>query len=160
MYSQTPASSRHPPLPVVAAVLCGIAPIRLAGRVEVVDVLKQSAASGGSRRSMQSLNAMVALQFAVSTTLLVAAGMLVRTYMHAQWSRPNFETTGLIAATLDLGQLQIERSVGIRMYQTVLDRLSTVPGLTDVSLTRDVPPRSSTTVSSLCGCGLPHCVNE
>ena len=32
----------------VAAALCGIAPIRLAGRVDVVDVIKQSAASGRS----------------------------------------------------------------------------------------------------------------
>jgi hypothetical protein len=32
----------------VAAVLCAIAPIRLAGRVDVVDVIKRSAASGRS----------------------------------------------------------------------------------------------------------------
>jgi predicted permease len=131
----------------VAAALCAIAPIRLAGRVDVADVIKQSAASGRSRRSMRSLNAMVVVQFAVSTTLLVAAGMLVRTYMHAQSSRPNFETTGLVAATLDLDQLRIDRAAGIRMYQMLIERLSAVPGVTGVTLTRDVPARSSTTVA-------------
>ena len=131
----------------VAAALCGIAPIRLAGRVDVVDVIKQSAASGRSRRSMRSLNAMVVVQFAVSTTLLVAAGMLVRTYMHAQSSRPNFETTGLVAATLDLDQLHIDRTAGIRMYQMLIERLSAVSGVTGVTLTRDLPSRSSTTVA-------------
>ena len=131
----------------VAAALCGIAPIRLAGRVDVVDVIKQSAASGRSRRSTRSLNAMVVVQFAVSTTLLVAAGMLVRTYMHAQSSRPNFETTGLVAATLDLDQLHIDRTAGVRMYQMLIERLSAVSGVTGVTLTRDLPSRSSTTVA-------------
>ena len=131
----------------VAAALCGIAPIRLAGRVDVVDVIKQSAASGRSRRSMRSLNAMVVVQFAVSTTLLVAAGMLVRTYMHVQSSRPNFETTGLVAATLDLDQLHIDRTAGVRMYQMLIERLSAVSGVTGITLTRDLPSRSSTTVA-------------
>ena len=144
----------------VAAALCGIAPIRLAGRVDVVDVIKQSAASGRSRRSMRSLNAMVVVQFAVSTTLLVAAGMLVRTYMHAQSSRPNFETTGLVAATLDLDQLHIDRTAGIRMYQMLIERLSAVSGVTGVTLTRDLPSRSSTDRGCLLRCGLPHCFNE
>ena len=96
---------------------------------------------------MRSLNAMVVVQFAVSTTLLVAAGMLVRTYMHAQSSRPNFETTGLVAATLDLDQLHIDRTAGVRMYQMLIERLSAVSGVTGVTLTRDLPSRSSTTVA-------------
>jgi ABC-type lipoprotein release transport system permease subunit len=58
--------------------LCGIAPIRFAGRVDVVEVIKQSAAKGRSRESMRALNGLVVVQFAVSTALLVSAGVLVR----------------------------------------------------------------------------------
>ncbi|MPY87054.1 MAG: FtsX-like permease family protein [Luteitalea sp.] len=132
-----------------AAVLCGIAPIRFAGRVDVVDVLKQSAAKGRSRGSMRTLNAMVVMQFAVSTTLLVAAGMLVRSYMNAQSVHPRFDTAGLVASTLDVDHVGLDRAAGIRLYQTVIERLSALPGVTDVSLTRDVPLRPSQTVTVL-----------
>jgi predicted permease len=132
-----------------AAVLCGIAPVRFAGRVDVVDVIKQSAAKGRSLQSMRTLNAVVVAQFAVSTTLLVAAGALVRSYVTAQSTRPAFDTSGLVASALDLDQLQLDRAAGIRLYQTVIERLSALPGVTDTSLTRDLPLRPGRTVTVL-----------
>lgn len=125
----------------VAAILCGIAPIRLSRRVDVIDVLKQSAARGRSRESMRALHATVVVQFAVSTTLLVAAGMLVRTYVTTQATRPNFATTNLISSTLDVGQVGLDRAAGIRLYDDVVERLSALPGVTDISLTRNIPLR-------------------
>ena len=122
-----------------AAVLCGIAPIRSAGRVDVVEVLKQSAANGRSRESMRTLNVMVVLQFAVSTTLLVGAGMLVRGYITAQTTTANFETAGLIAATFDVDQIQLDRATGIRLYESLMERVSMLPGVSDVGLTREAP---------------------
>jgi putative ABC transport system permease protein len=130
----------------LAAVLCGVAPIRYAGRVDVLDVLKQSSAKGRSRQSQRTLNAMVVMQFAVSTTLLVVAGMLVRSYVGAQSTQPGFDTTGVIATTLDVGQVGLERGAGISLYQQVMERLSALPGVNDVSLTRDLPFGSGRTV--------------
>ena len=123
----------------LAAVSGGVAPIRYAGRVDVLDVLKQSSAKGRSRQSRRTLNAMVVMQFAVSTTLLVVAGMLVRSYLSAQSTQPRFDTTGVIATTLDVGQLGLDRAAGVSLYQHVMERLSALPGATEVSLTRDLP---------------------
>jgi predicted permease len=122
-----------------AVVLCGIAPIRYAARVDVVDLLKHSAAKGRSRQSRHTLNTVVAIQFAVSTTLLVGAGMLVRAYVNAQSAQPVFEATDLVATTIDVDQIGIDRVAGARLFQEVMERLSAIPGTTDVSLTRDVP---------------------
>ncbi len=122
-----------------AAVLCGIAPIRSAGRVDVMEVLKQSAAHGRARKSMRTLNVMVVVQFAVSTTLLVAAGMLVRSYVAAQTTEIRVETSGLIASALDVGQARLERADGIRLYQSLLERLSNLQGVREVGLTRETP---------------------
>jgi predicted permease len=134
-----------------AAVLCGIAPIRFAGRVDVVDVLKQSAAKGRSRESMRTLNTTVVMQFAVSTALLVAAGMLARAYVTAQSTHAAFDTAGLIASTLDVDQVRLDRPAGIRLYQSAMERLSTLPGVVDVGLTRDAPfaPGSGRTTTVL-----------
>lgn len=130
----------------LAAVLCGVAPIRYAGRVGVADVLKENAAKGGSRQSRRTLNAMVVMQFAVSTTLLVVAGTLVRSYLGTQSTQPRYDTTGVIATTLDVGQLGLARAPGISLYQQVVERLSVLPGVAAVALTRDLPLGSGRTV--------------
>jgi len=132
---------------LVSAVACGIAPIRHAARVDVVDLLKQSAAKGGSRESRRTLNAMVVGQFAVSTMLLVGAGMLVRTYINAESAQPDYDTTGIVATTIDADQINLDRPAGVRLYQDVMERLSALPGVTDVSLTRDLPPGHGRTVT-------------
>jgi putative ABC transport system permease protein len=125
----------------LSAVLCGIAPIRVAQRVDVADLLKQSASKGRSRASLRTLNAIVVMQFAVSATLLVAAGLLVRTYLIAQSEQPAFNASGLVASTLDVDQVQLDRAAGIRLYQTIVERLSALPGVTEVALTREMPFR-------------------
>jgi predicted permease len=130
----------------LTAVLCGVAPVRYAGRVDVLDVLEQSPAKGRARQSRRTLNAMVVMQFAVSTTLLVVAGMLVRSYAGAQSTQQTFDATGVIATTLDVGQAGLDRAAGISLYKQVTERLSTLPGVTGVSLTRDLPLGSVRTV--------------
>jgi ABC-type antimicrobial peptide transport system permease subunit len=136
-----------------AAILCGIAPIRYAVRVDVLDVLKQSAARGRSRQSRRTLNAMVALQFAVSTALLAGAGMLLRAYVTSSAAQPGFDTRGLIVASLDVDQLGIDPARHAALYDTVLERLSSLPGVTSASLTRDLPRASSSGSGSGSGSG-------
>jgi putative ABC transport system permease protein len=130
-----------------AAVLCGIAPIRLARRVDVVDAMKESSARGGSRASKRTLDTMVAMQFAVSTMLLVGAATLIRTYATSQSIRPGFDMRGLVAASLDLNQVQLDAASGQRLYETVLERLSALPGVSGLGLTTVVPPASGTGVT-------------
>ena len=71
----------------------------------------------------------------------------MRSYVAAQSTQPTFDTTGVIATTLDVGQVGLERAAGISLYQQVMERLSAVPGVTDVSLTRDLPLGSGRTVN-------------
>ncbi len=123
----------------IAATLCGVAPIRHAWRVDVLDVLNRSASRSRSARSRRTLHTTVALQFAVSTTLLVAAGGLIRTYLDAASPRAGFNPAGLIAASLDADQIQLDRAAGIRLYDAIVNRLAAIPGVTRLALTRDLP---------------------
>ncbi len=124
---------------LLSAVFSGVAPIRHAARVDVVNLLKQSAAKGGSRESRRALNIMVVIQFAVSTVLLVGAGIFVTTYLNAESVQSDYETTGVIATTIDADQINLDRPGGVRLYEDVMERLSALPGVTDVSLTGDLP---------------------
>jgi predicted permease len=129
-----------------AAVICGIAPIRFAGRVNVVEVVKESSSGGTSRGSKRTFNAIVATQFAVSTMLLVGAGTLVRTYANAQAVQPSFDTDGLISASFDLDQLQLDAPAGRRVYDEIVAQVSALPGVTGAALTATVPPGSGRSV--------------
>ena len=133
----------------VATLLCGIAPIRHAVRVDVLAALTEAAARGRSRASSRTLNAMVVIQFAVSTALLVSAGTLVRTYADAASARTGFNTSGVIATTLDLNQTGMDQAAGIRFFQRVVERLSALPSVTGVGLTSQPPLAAGTTVSVL-----------
>jgi putative ABC transport system permease protein len=124
---------------VLAAVFCGVAPIRHAARVNVVDLLKQAAAKGGSRESRRTLSATVVVQFAVSTMLLIGAGMLVRPYLNAQSTQSVVQPSGLLAASIDADQINPDRPAGVRLYGEIIERLSARPGITDVALTQDLP---------------------
>jgi predicted permease len=132
-----------------AAVICGIAPIRFAGRVNVVDVVKESSPGGTSRGSKRTFNAIVATQFAVSTMLLVGAGTLVRTYANAQGVHPSFDTDGLISASLDLDQLELDAPAGRRVYDEIVAQVAALPGVTGTALTATVPPGSGRSVRVL-----------
>lgn len=122
----------------LAAALSGIVPIRHSARVDLLSVANRSAANlrGGSNRT---LNAIVVLQFAVSAILLAIAGMLVSAYQKAELARPGFETHDVLATTLDLNQIHLDKAAGVRLYRDLTDRLSRLPGVAHVSLTRDLP---------------------
>jgi predicted permease len=135
-------------------VLCAIAPLRLAGRVSRRDSLKR-AADPRSAASARALNTLVVVQFAVSTTLLAAAAMLIRTYVEGQAPEPAFDTRGLMAATLDTHQIAVDRSATERLTLTAVERLSRIGGVSSVGLTRDLPIRSSRTVTIVGGADGP-----
>jgi predicted permease len=124
---------------IVVAALFGLAPARYASRTDVVDALKS--AGGGGRRpgTVRALRAIVIGQLAVSTTLLVGAGLLVRSYLNTLAVAPGIETRGLVAVSLDVDQLGIDASHGRRVYDEIVRRLSTLPGVEGVSLVRERP---------------------
>ncbi len=63
-----------------------------------------------------------------------------------QSTQPRYDTTGVVATTLDVNQLGLARAPGISLYQQVVERLSVLPGVASVALTRDLPLGSGRTV--------------
>ena len=100
----------------VVAALFGLAVARSASRTDVVDSLKASGGSGRRPATMRALRTIVVGQIAVSTTLLVAAGLLVRTYLNTLAVDPGIETRHLLAVSLDLDQLGLDAPAGRLLY--------------------------------------------
>ena len=128
---------------LVVAVLFGLVPARLASRVDVIDALRASPGSGRRPGAARALNAIVVGQIAVSTTLLVMAGLLVRTYVNTLGVDPGIETHDRLLVSLDVDQLGIDESAGRRLYEEIQRRVSALPGVEAVSLTRERPVTAS-----------------
>lgn len=124
---------------VLAAFLFGIAPLRtsLAGGTGLV--LKSSSAVtnqsvGGSR----SARIVIALQMAFCLSLLVGAGLLVRTLRNLQNTPLGLHTQGLVVFGINPQQMH-SLDEGVAFYQLLLSHLRALPGVEAVSLAENRP---------------------
>jgi predicted permease len=128
---------------VVAALgvglLFGLAPARVAARTDVVDALKTAGGAGRAPAATRGLRAIVIGQIAVSTTMLVAAGLLTRTYLNTLAVSPGIRTQDVSAVSLDVGQIAAEPAEGRRVLDEVLTRAARVPGVMRAALAQDRP---------------------
>ena len=127
----------------IVAALFGLAPARHALRTDVVDALRGSAGAGRRPAAVRALMVIVVGQVAVSTTLLVGAGLLVRTYLNMLAIEPGIETRQLLTVSLDLDQVGIGAAEGRRVYEGILQRVSSLAPVDAAALTRDRPLRLS-----------------
>jgi predicted permease len=118
------------------AVALSAVPARYATRVNLIDVLKSSGTGSGQPSTTRTLTMIVGMQIALSTILLVGAGLLVRTYLNAERVDPVFRSHGVATATLDLNQLG-DRIDGRRFSEELLARAAALPGVECASLARE-----------------------
>jgi len=122
-------------LALLVSVLFSLAPALQFRRPNVIDALKQQATTitGGAylRR------ATVATQIGVSLLLLVGAGLFVRTLHNLENADIGFPTDHLVTFTVDPGLSGYNASRARALYQQVLDKLATLPGVRSAAGTTD-----------------------
>ncbi len=113
---------------VVAGLLCGLFPALRASRLNLVIALKEggSAASGGRHRSRLQ-QAFVVAQVAVSLTLLVVAGLLLRSLQNSVAFNLGFKTDNLLLARFDLRRHGYSEEQGRAFYRQLIERLKSLP---------------------------------
>ena len=122
---------------IVVALIFGLAPLRSAIRVPIGLALKASNATayqdrGGSR----SGQLVVALQMSMCLVLLVGAGLLVRTLRNLENLNLGLRPTGLLVFGLTPQQQIHNDAEAVRFYQSLLERMRTLPGVEAVTLLR------------------------
>ncbi|MEZ5285758.1 MAG: ABC transporter permease [Vicinamibacterales bacterium] len=125
---------------VVTGVLFGTLPA-LGTRVNLTTALKQGglqAGDGSGRRRVQS--ALIVAQVAVSVVLLVGAGLLLASFLRLQRVDAGYRADGVLSAQVygnfsRYGNIDALR----RLYQPVLDRVETQPGVVAAAITNAVP---------------------
>ncbi len=131
------------------AVLFGIFPAFRSSRVDVVTAMKQStweASLGGSDRLRSVL---VVSELALSVMLLIGAGLLIKSLWQLERVDPGFNPANVLGMRISVPTSQYpsprERAV---LYQQMVDRVRTIPGVEDAAATNDLPFSGSRTTTS------------
>ena len=130
---------------VVAAVVTGVVPALRAPVANVLDALRQSQRGAvGSRREDRMRRGLVAIEVALSLTLLVGAGLLVRSLLHVMSTERGFETEQRLLATVSIPSTYPEpRREDI--VRAILGRIEALPDVASVAAVSGRPLSSGST---------------
>jgi putative ABC transport system permease protein len=129
-------------LTLLTALLFGTLPALRGSRLALDDAIKAGPrGSTGSVRHQRLRNAFVVAQLALSLMLLVAGGLLARTFIGLTHVDPGFEPKGLVAVDLSLPRWKYPKPDSQwAFYRTAVERLRAIPGVEAVTLAGGMPP--------------------
>ncbi|MFN7942926.1 MAG: ABC transporter permease [Thermoanaerobaculia bacterium] len=121
--------------------LFGLAPTLALSRDQLARELVESGlrATGGRGRQ-RARRTLVTAQVALSTTLLLGAGLLLRTFFHLQGVSPGFDRVGVLTLHLSPDERMVANgTVGATLLAPMLDRLSALPGVESAGVVSLLP---------------------
>jgi putative ABC transport system permease protein len=131
---------------LATGILFGLAPALVAARTDLVESLKESgqkSATGAAHPRLR--NALVVAQVALALMLIVASGLLIRTFHQLLASDAGFRPDHVLAFELSLPSTKYpDREVIARFYQQVLPLLRAVPGVESAGITEAIPMGGAT----------------
>jgi len=117
-------------LSLLTSLVFGSVPAWRASRPSFQDGLRESASAGGSRGTRRLRTALVVAEVALSALLLVAAGLLVRSYGGLQRVDPGFRPRGVVTMALTLPEYKYgEASQRLQFYDRALENVGRLPGV-------------------------------
>jgi predicted permease len=126
---------------LVTGLLFGLAPAVGATRMNMVEALKEGGQrSGGSMTAPRIRNALLIAQVAMALVLVIAAGLLVRTFYSMLRSDAGFDVARVVTFEVPLPTPKYaDTGRMVQLYQQVLLRLQSVPGVRSAGLASVVP---------------------
>jgi predicted permease len=144
---------------LMTALLCGLLPALELSLRDPGDALKEGGRSSSSgRRQRRILASLVTAQFALAVILLVAGGLLVRSFARLMAVDPGFRAEQVLTIPTSLPRTAYPTGSDIRtFYARLLERVESLPGVTAVggstflplsvrerrAFTIEVPPAAS-----------------
>ena len=124
---------------LVTGVLFGLAPAWHASRAEVITALKDEAGRGAGATGRRLRSALVVMQVAVCLTLLVGAGLFMRSLAAVQRIDPGFVPERQLSAAVELPANVYTPDSGGQFYDQVLAGITALPGVESAAFSRRLP---------------------
>jgi len=147
-------------LAVGTGLVAGVAPALQIARRDLSGTLKDGGRGTARSGSHHLQNALVAAQVAVTTVLLVAAGLFLRSLWEAHDVDLGIDPEGVLLVSMDPGLVGYEEPEADSVYQRVVDRVAGLPGVRSVSYSSFVPMSGNASVSEITVEGRPTAPEE
>jgi putative ABC transport system permease protein len=131
---------------ILTGVLFGLAPALHVSRTNVNDLLKEGGRGGGTgARARRFSGLIVVAEVAVTIVLLVAAGLMVRSYLKLQTMELGFDSRNLFAGVIMLAEPRWKApETRVRFEEALLERVRHVPGVSAATVASSLPLADST----------------
>jgi predicted permease len=128
---------------VLTALFFGVVPMIAGVRRELTDVLREGARSSGGRQQHRLQAGLVVTSVAFAFVLLVASGLLIRSFSNLMSAESGIHALNVLSLEVALPHVGYNQAPRVRsFYQTVHDRLLTIPGVKAGVVTTDLPLRA------------------
>jgi putative ABC transport system permease protein len=146
-------------LALAVSVLFSLAPVLQFWRPNAIEALKQqsNAVTGGPLRLRR---ASVIAQISVSLLLLAGAGLFVRTLRNLKSVDVGFSPDHLLTFTIDPRQAGYQPDQAVPLYQQILDRLASLPGMRFAAATSDPELKNNNDTVNITVAGYQAAENE
>lgn len=123
---------------LLTGIVVGIMPAFRASRTDVNTILHQAGRGmvGGAHKVRSAL---VVAQVAGSLTLLIVAGLFLRSLKAAQHTDLGFDPTHVAVASMDPGEIGYSEAQGLQFYDSLLTRVRALPGVQSATTTSSIP---------------------
>jgi macrolide transport system ATP-binding/permease protein len=129
---------------MLTGMIFGLAPALIAVRTDLVSVLKGDATGHGKLQQGNAVgwnlrHLLVISQVAISITVMVCAGLFLRSLIRLQNVDPGFSAKNLISMHIRPGLLGYSAAEGKRFFNEMLRRIESQPGVRSTSLVFNIP---------------------
>jgi predicted permease len=124
---------------IATGLLFGLAPALQSSKPDLIPALKDSARSFSPRGGARLRGVLVVSQIALSLILLISAGLCVRTLQKANAINVGFEAESVLTARVDLRRQNYSEAQGREIYQRLLERAASLPGVQAAGLSNNAP---------------------
>ncbi len=126
-------------LSIVTGLLFGLAPAWQSTRTQVSSALKEASLTTTRRRRGFAGKAVVGFQVALSTLLVVVAGVFLRTVVNLSRVDPGFDTRNIVLFEMRPPQKAYSGLKQVQLFEEITERLKAVPGVQSVAATSVAP---------------------
>ena len=125
---------------VLTGLVFGIAPAVHGSRTDLNDALKDGSRSVGEPRGQWLRRTLVVAEVALALTLLVGAGLLIKSFARLQGVDPGFDSDNLVTFSVALPRAKYDTPASrAQFFETLRQRLAALPDAEGVGATSNVP---------------------
>ena len=127
-------------LTLLTAAIFGLVPALQASGVDVSPALRQGGRGGSAAAGHHTRRALIVLEIASALVLLVASGLLMRTFVSLQQSDLGFNPDRVLVGAVNPPRVSYGTAAQqVAFYDRLLERASSLPGIESAALTSIVP---------------------